>query len=92
MEVSRSWTPAANLAQIGRINIAACSLGGAQAAFEQTLEYVKDREQFGHAVGDNQVHNPTLNDELTSSGDSISPRRNGYKLDNITIGRAHGSA
>ncbi len=31
----------------GRINIAACSLGGAEAALEATIGYVKDREQFG---------------------------------------------
>lgn len=31
----------------GRINIAACSLGGAEAALEATIAYVKDREQFG---------------------------------------------
>ncbi len=34
----------------GRINIAACSLGGAQAALEAALAYVKDREQFGQPL------------------------------------------
>jgi alkylation response protein AidB-like acyl-CoA dehydrogenase len=31
----------------GRINIGACSLGGAQAAFEKSLRYVAEREAFG---------------------------------------------
>ena len=31
----------------GRVNVAACSLGGAQWAFEQTVAYVKEREAFG---------------------------------------------
>src|SRR3546814_16701710 len=31
----------------GRINIAACSPGGARAALEQALSYVTDRRQFG---------------------------------------------
>ncbi len=34
----------------GRINIGACSLGGAQAALDATIAYVKDREQFGQAI------------------------------------------
>jgi alkylation response protein AidB-like acyl-CoA dehydrogenase len=39
----------------GRINIASCSLGGAQATLEQTVTYTQDRKQFGHAVADNQA-------------------------------------
>jgi len=31
----------------GRLNIAACSLGGAQCAFDKTLAYMKDRKTFG---------------------------------------------
>ena len=31
----------------GRINIASCSVGGAQAALLQTVEYMKERKQFG---------------------------------------------
>ncbi len=31
----------------GRLNIAACSLGGARAALEQTRTYMGDRKQFG---------------------------------------------
>jgi alkylation response protein AidB-like acyl-CoA dehydrogenase len=38
----------------GRINIGACSLGGAQKALDATLEYTKDRKQFGRAIGEFQ--------------------------------------
>ena len=34
----------------GRLNIAACSLGTAQRAFDKTLEYAQDREQFGQNI------------------------------------------
>lgn len=38
----------------GRINISACSVGGGQFCVDQTLEYVKDRKQFGSAIADFQ--------------------------------------
>lgn len=38
----------------GRINIGACSLGGAQKALDVTLEYTKDRKQFGKSISDFQ--------------------------------------
>ncbi|MEM6988174.1 MAG: acyl-CoA dehydrogenase family protein [Pseudomonadota bacterium] len=38
----------------GRINIAACSVGTAQIALEQTREYVLQRKQFGRAIADFQ--------------------------------------
>ncbi len=34
----------------GRLNIAACSLGTAQRAFDKALEYAQDREQFGQNI------------------------------------------
>ena len=39
----------------GRLNIAACSLGGAQFALERALEYAKEREQFGKPIADFQA-------------------------------------
>jgi len=36
----------------GRISIAALSVGLAQGAFEAALEYAKEREQFGQAIGE----------------------------------------
>ena len=34
----------------GRLNIAACSLGAAQAALDQTLDYMKERKAFGKSI------------------------------------------
>lgn len=39
----------------GRLNIAACSLGGAQDALERALAYSKDRRQFGHPISEFQA-------------------------------------
>ena len=38
----------------GRLNIAACSLGGARLALETTLDYVASRKQFGKPIADFQ--------------------------------------
>jgi len=38
----------------GRINIGACSLGGAQRCLDEAIAYVKDRRQFDQAIGDFQ--------------------------------------
>ena len=38
----------------GRLNIAACSLGGARLALETAQEYVASRKQFGKPIGDFQ--------------------------------------
>lgn len=38
----------------GRLNIAACSLGGARLALETTQDYVTTRKQFGRALSDFQ--------------------------------------
>ena len=44
----------------GRLNIGACSLGGAQRAIDEALVYVKDRQQFGRAIADFQNTQFTL--------------------------------
>ena len=38
----------------GRLNIGACSLGGAQRCLDEAIAYVKDRKQFGQPIGDFQ--------------------------------------
>ncbi|WP_332654428.1 isobutyryl-CoA dehydrogenase [Brevundimonas sp.] len=38
----------------GRLNIAACSLGGARLALEAALDYVSSRKQFGKLIADFQ--------------------------------------
>lgn len=39
----------------GRLNIAACSLGGAQWALEQSIRHLKDREAFGAPLATKQA-------------------------------------
>ncbi|GAA1137987.1 acyl-CoA dehydrogenase family protein [Ornithinicoccus hortensis] len=39
----------------GRLNIAACSLGGAQWAYEQAIAYLKSREAFGQPLINQQA-------------------------------------
>lgn len=38
----------------GRLNIGACSLGGAQRCLDEAVGYVKDRRQFGKAIAEFQ--------------------------------------
>jgi alkylation response protein AidB-like acyl-CoA dehydrogenase len=49
----------------GRINIAACSLGGARAALDASLAYVKDRKAFGKPIADFQATQFRLADMAT---------------------------
>lgn len=49
----------------GRINIAACSLGGAQQCLELSRQYVCERKQFGKALQDFQSIQFKLADMLT---------------------------
>jgi alkylation response protein AidB-like acyl-CoA dehydrogenase len=39
----------------GRLNIGACSLGGAQFCLDRTIEYMKERRQFGSRIADFQA-------------------------------------
>jgi alkylation response protein AidB-like acyl-CoA dehydrogenase len=38
----------------GRLNIAACSLGGAQRCLDESINYVKERKQFGQTIAEFQ--------------------------------------
>ena len=53
-EEGRGFTYAMAGLDGGRLNIAACSLGGAQAALDATLSYVKERQAFGQPLADFQ--------------------------------------
>lgn len=46
----------------GRLNIGACSLGGAQRCLDEAIAYTKDRQQFGRPVADFQNTQFTLAD------------------------------
>jgi alkylation response protein AidB-like acyl-CoA dehydrogenase len=39
----------------GRLNIAACSIGGAQFCLDRTIEYMRERKQFGLRLSDFQA-------------------------------------
>jgi alkylation response protein AidB-like acyl-CoA dehydrogenase len=49
----------------GRLNIAACSLGGAQDALSRAMAYAQDRKQFGKALWDFQATQFKLADMAT---------------------------
>ncbi|WP_267347353.1 acyl-CoA dehydrogenase family protein [Sphingomonas sp. GM_Shp_2] len=49
----------------GRLNIGACSLGGAQRCLDEAIGYVKDRKQFNKAIADFQATQFTLADMAT---------------------------
>ena len=49
----------------GRLNIAACSIGGAQAALDIALNYVKERRAFGKPIADFQATQFRLADMAT---------------------------
>jgi len=50
----------------GRLNIAACSLGGAQYAYDRASRYVADRQAFGGALIDEPTVRFTLADMATA--------------------------
>ena len=56
----------------GRINIAACSLGGAQSAYDTTLGYLADRQAFGGALLDE----PTIRFALADMATGLETSRN----------------
>ena len=49
----------------GRLNIGACSLGGAQRCLDEAIKYTKERKQFGHPIADFQATQFTLADMET---------------------------
>ena len=49
----------------GRLNIGACSLGGAQRCLDEAIRYTKERKQFGTAIADFQNTQFTLADMAT---------------------------
>lgn len=49
----------------GRLNIGACSLGGAQRCLDEAIRYTKDRQQFGKPIAEFQNSQFTLADMAT---------------------------
>lgn len=72
----------------GRLNIGACSLGGARACLEASRDYLKDRKQFGQPLSDFQALQFRLADMATELESArLMIRRAAWMLDN----KAHGT-
>ncbi len=66
----------------GRLNIAACSLGAAQAAFDRTLAYVQERRAFGRPIAEFQALQFKLADcEITLQAARTFLRQAAWALD-----------
>lgn len=66
----------------GRINIAACSIGGAQRALDDTVDYLKGRKAFGKPLAENQALQFQLADLATKlSASRMMVRDAAVKLD-----------
>jgi alkylation response protein AidB-like acyl-CoA dehydrogenase len=50
----------------GRLNIAACSIGGAQFCLDRTIEYMRERKQFGTRLADFQALQFRIADHATA--------------------------
>src|SRR5512143_1439053 len=50
----------------GRLNIAACSIGGAQFCLDRTVDYMKERRQFGSRLADFQALQFRVADYITA--------------------------
>ncbi|MDD7970540.1 acyl-CoA dehydrogenase family protein [Roseinatronobacter alkalisoli] len=66
----------------GRLNIAACSLGGAQAALNATLAYMAERRAFGQSIDQFQALQFRLADmEIEMQAARVFLRQAAWKLD-----------
>ncbi len=69
----------------GRLNIAACALGAAQAALNSTIAYMKDRKAFGKKLTDFQALQFRLADmEVELQAARVFLRQAAWKLDQQT--------
>jgi alkylation response protein AidB-like acyl-CoA dehydrogenase len=62
----RGMQQALSALETGRINIASRALGVAQRAYDEALRYARQREAFGHAIGDFQAIQLRLADMATN--------------------------
>jgi len=69
----------------GRLNIAACALGGAQAAFDATRAYMAERRAFGRPIDQFQALQFRLADmEIALQSARVFLRQAAWKLDHAT--------
>ena len=72
----------------GRINIATCSIGTAQAAMEEAQSYMNEREQFGKKISEFQAMQFKIADMVTE----LVAARNMTRLAAFKIDQGHGEA
>jgi len=72
----------------GRLNIGACSIGGARACLDASRDYLKERQQFGQPLADFQALQFRLADMATELESArLMIHRGAWMLDN----NAHGT-
>ena len=49
--LNKGWGQLMDTLEVEHLEVAACGLGLAEGAFEEALNYAKEREQFGQAIG-----------------------------------------
>jgi alkylation response protein AidB-like acyl-CoA dehydrogenase len=54
-ELGQAWTPLGKALNIGAVGLSAELLGIAEESFQRTIEYLKERKQFGVAIGSFQA-------------------------------------
>lgn len=82
-EVGDGFVQALKILDGGRISIAALSIGIAQGAYEASLKYSKEREQFGQPIGQFQAIGFKLADMATKiHAAELMTRHAGYLKDN----------
>jgi alkylation response protein AidB-like acyl-CoA dehydrogenase len=81
-ELGKGFTYAMKGLDGGRLNIAACSLGAAQSALDQTRAYMADRKAFGKSIDQFQALQFRLADmEIAMQSARIFLRQAAWKLD-----------
>ncbi len=61
-ELNRGFSNAMKTLEVGRMGVAAQSVGVAQAALDESIKYAKERKQFGKRIADFQAISFTLAD------------------------------
>ncbi len=81
-ELGKGFTYAMKGLDGGRLNISACSLGGAQAALTKTLEYMGERKAFGRPIDQFQALQFRLADmEIEMAAARVFLHQAAWKLD-----------
>jgi len=69
--INRGWAELLATLDVEHLEIAACSVGLAQGAFDETIKYAKQRQQFGKPIG----HFQTIQHKLVEMATGIQTAR-----------------